>query len=79
MKVTENTFIRWEHKNQKQTTCVVERDGVVFTAVAKAGHGDEFRKAIGRKLSLSRAIRSFSKAERTVIWNQLREKGVSFI
>lgn len=79
MKISNNIYVYWQHKNQKETICTIERDGVVFTAVAKAGHGDEFRKAIGRKISLSRAIVNFTKEERTRIWQSLRDRGVSFV
>lgn len=79
MKISDQIYVNWEHKHQKETICTVDRDGVIFTAISKTGHGDEFRKAIGRKLSLTRAIRTFTKQERTQIWNTLIEKGVSLV
>ena len=78
MKVADNVYVRWEHKEAKETICVVEHNGVELKASAKAGHGDEFRKAVGRRISLSRAVSGLTKPERTAIWTTLRAKGVSF-
>ena len=78
MKISDNTYVRWEHKEQKETTCVVEHNGATLTGQGKVGHGDEFRKAIGRKVSLARAIKDLTKDERRTIWNSLRNKGISF-
>ena len=82
MKISDQIYVHWQHKQEKKrksTTCIVEKNGLVFTAVARASHGDEFRKSIGRKISLARAIAEYSKEERSFIWNKLIESGVSFM
>ena len=78
MKVADSTYVRWEHRDAKETICVVEHNGAEFKASAKAGHGDEFRKAVGRRIALSSAISGLTKPERTMIWTSLRAKKVSF-
>lgn len=78
MKISDDIYVYWEHKEQKETNCVVEYNGVELRGNGKVGHGDTFRKSVGRKVSLARAIKDLTKAERTTIWLGIRAKGISF-
>ena len=87
MKITEDIKIDWHHNVENKTTScvltVIIQDGVLsypkeFVAVAKCGHGDQFSKQSGRKLSLTRVLKTanLTKEARAFIWTALRERSV---
>ncbi len=68
--------VGWHHCREgkkKGTVCTVElKTGETWTIVAVGGAKlhtyDRFEKETGRRLSLTRAIERFSRAERTAFW-----------
>lgn len=61
-----------------RTLCSVYRnDKLLEVGTAHLSEQDQYDRRIGRKVSLTRALRSkVNKADRTMIWAGLRQKGV---
>lgn len=87
MKITDSIKIDWHHSvSDKTTSCVLTvtiEEGVLsypkeFIAIAKCGHGDQFSRQAGRKLSLTRVLKNadLNRDARAFIWDALRTKGV---
>ena len=87
MKITEDIKIDWHHNVENKTTsCVLtvtEKQGNMsfpreFVAISKCGHGDQFSRKAGRKLTLSRVLAKsgLGKADRTEIWATIWSRGV---
>ena len=87
MKITDNIKIDCHHSvSDKTTSCVLTvtiEEGVLsypkeFIAIAKCGHGDQFSRKAGRKLSLMRVLKNadLNREARAFIWDALRTKGV---
>ena len=79
---TGNLVIKWHHsiwgdENQYTTSCVIEIGKSMYYGVALCHKKDQFCKAVGRKLSLARALRiaGLSKDERTKVWEDYRTIG----
>jgi hypothetical protein len=62
-----HTFPGDPHKSPG-TVCVVETETATSVGFAKLRKGETFIKEIGRKVSLTRAIRLMSKNDRSAIW-----------
>ena len=82
MKLFNDLRLNWAHNSStKETICqLVDKDNKVVTSgIAKAFHKDNFCKATGRKLSLTRALKksNFNKLERTAVWQIVEENGVN--
>lgn len=79
MKITDKIKIDWHHDvPQKSTTCIIIVDENQVSASAKCGHGDQFSKKIGRKVSLTKALKEtdFDKSTRSTIWAVIWNRGV---
>ena len=87
MKITEDIKIDWHHNVENKTTsCVLtvtEKQGNMsfpreFVAISKCGHGDQFSRKAGRKLTLSRVLAKsgLGKADRTKIWAVIWSRSV---
>ena len=87
MKLNDQISIDWHHSvSDKTTSCVLTvtiEEGVLsypkeFIAIAKCGHGDQFSRQAGRKLSLTRVLKNadLNRDARAFIWDALRIKGV---
>lgn len=79
MKITDNIKIDWHHDVPKKTTsCVLTVNETEHIAIAKCGHGDQFSRKAGRKLTLSRVLAKsgLGKADRTEIWSVIWSRGV---
>ena len=79
MKITDNIKIDWHHDVPKKTTsCVLTVNETEHIAIAKCGHGDQFSRKAGRKLTLSRVLAKsgLGKAYRTEIWAAIWSRGV---
>ena len=74
----ENYFISWSYPKTKkthQTICVIEVENTeIGIANAKCMKTDEYNKNLGRKLTLTRALKNanISKKDRTKIWDAYR-------
>lgn len=72
----ENFKISFRHdRDNNQTICEVvdtTTDRLVNTGVAKCSHRDNFCKETGRRVSLGRAVKAFSKSRRAAIWEEYR-------
>ena len=86
MKVAENIAVDWRHNaKQNKTICAVTVGDKQTIGMSIVHRGDAYNKKIGRKLSLTRALSKtneqeiLSKAERTNVWNVLREKGIKLV
>jgi hypothetical protein len=70
---TESGYLR----EDRSTVCRIHNESGVLEAedVATVGYGDSFNKAFGRRLSLTRALKTaeFNKAVRNVFWNKYFE------
>jgi len=58
-------------QNRINTICyIANRDGkdIIYYEKAIQNKDDNFSKAMGRKISLTKAVRSFTKPERTIFW-----------
>lgn len=86
MKITDNITIDWHHDvPNKTTSCVLTlrnfndlgNDREV-SATSKCGHGDQFSRKTGRKLSLTRVLKiaDLKKDIRTSIWAVIWSRGV---
>lgn len=71
----ETLFVGWNHKregDEKGTSCIITKVEGEPIAVGKSllAMGDTFDKKIGRKLSLTRAMKAaeFSREDRKNIW-----------
>ena len=54
----------------RKTTCVIEEaDKTVFRGTAICSRKDQFRKSIGRKHALTRALAGFNREDRSVFWS----------
>jgi len=86
MKITDNIKIDWHHDvPNKTTSCVLtvhnfndlgnDRE---ISATSKCGHGDQFSRKAGRKLTLTRVLKiaDLPKATRTEIWSVIWSRGV---
>ena len=79
MKITDSIKIDWHHDVPKKTTsCVLTVNETEHIAIAKCGHGDQFSRKAGRKLTLSRVLTKsgLGKADRTEIWSVIWSRGV---
>lgn len=79
MKITEGIKVDWHHNVPKKTTsCVLTVGGQVCIAVAKCAAGDQFSRAAGRKLTLTRVLKiaNLPKDIRTEIWSVIWARGV---
>lgn len=87
MKLNDQISIDWHHNVENKTTsCVLtvtEKQGNMsfpreFVAISKCGHGDQFSRKAGRKITLTRVLSEsgLNKATRTEIWSVLWSKGV---
>lgn len=87
MKIIDGIKIDWHHDvPNKTTSCVLTAtltNGTLsfekeFVAVAKCGHGDQFSRKAGRKLSLTRVLKiaDLPKNLRTEVWSVIWGKGV---
>jgi len=79
MKITDSIKIDWHHDvPNKTTSCVLTVNGTENIAIAKCGHGDQFSRKAGRKLTLSRVLAKsgLDKATRTEIWSVIWTRGV---
>lgn len=79
MRIEENIQIDWTHNVRKlKTVCVLTIDGQEFHAQSRCGHGDQYSKITGRKISLKRAFEKtgLDKAARTNIWQAIIGRGV---
>lgn len=87
MKITDSIKIDWHHNVENKTTsCVLtvtEKQGNMsfpreFVAISKCGHGDQFSRKAGRKLTLTRVLKSsgLPKNIRTEIWAAIWSRGV---
>jgi len=79
MNITENIKIDWHHNvPAKSTSCVLNIDGTEHIAIAKCGHGDQFSRKAGRKLTLTRVLANsgLNKEIRTAIWAAIWSRGV---
>ena len=79
MKITDSIKIDWHHDVPKKTTsCVLTVNETEHIAIAKCGHGDQFSRKAGRKLTLSRVLAKsgLGKADRTNIWAVIWSRGV---
>lgn len=86
MKISENITVDWRHQAKKnKTICAITVGDKQVIGMSVVHHGDAYNKKIGRKLSLTRALtktndeKILSKAERTSVWNVLREKGIKLV
>jgi hypothetical protein len=68
------------HKNyytlfSGRTECIIEKDGEILAeGEAFCGLGDHFDKAVGRKISLTRALKEIDDKEfSAVVWNKYIE------
>ena len=79
MKITDSIKIDWHHDVPKKTTsCVLTVNETEHIAIAKCGHGDQFSRQAGRKLSLTRVLKNadLNREVRAFIWDALKTKGV---
>ena len=51
------------------TDCIIN-GGYPVRGSSRCHVHDQFDRSVGRKISLTRAIYGFSKADRTIIWNE---------
>jgi len=64
--------VEFQHDAKRGTRCVVKEPStkeVISTAWARLHTNDTFDRVIGRKISMTRAIKDFTRRERTAIWN----------
>lgn len=75
MLITEQGFkVKWNHDREKrETICTLSRGSVTSNGHALCSPNDNFNKDVGRKVSLSRALESFDKEERTHVWDNYRK------
>ena len=75
---TDVKFYHWNDKDTplRETEAVLTWCGQEFSGVATCNPCDQYRKAIGRKLALSRALKAarLSKLERKSVWDTLFER-----
>ena len=76
---TGNLVIKWYHNfeevdQQHMTVCEVLTNNAKFYGTALCHKKDQFCKAVGRKLSLARALRiaGLSKEQRKQVWEDYR-------
>lgn len=67
--------IKWFYsKDRRTTTCrIYKGEELVSEASTNRADSDVFIKDVGRRLSMSRAIKDFSKEERTIVWDGYKE------
>ena len=69
-----NLQVSFSHINNETTVCTVATSKRISTGIATKGTNDLFDKNIGRKLSLSRAIKHMDliKDHRVEVWNDYK-------
>jgi len=69
-----NLQVSFTHINNETTVCTVATVGRISTGIATKGTNDLFDKNVGRKLSLSRALKhmKLTKDQRAKIWDDYR-------
>jgi hypothetical protein len=80
MRISDSIQVDWRHDvPAKTTTCVLTKGDQQFTASSKCGHGDQFNRKVGRKITLGRVLpfANLSKAERKDIWTKTWPNGVN--
>ncbi|MCK5782641.1 MAG: hypothetical protein KAH10_08620 [Flavobacteriales bacterium] len=63
--------VKFKHNMQKGTICLIidpDTDDVIATGTSRKHPHDIYCKAIGRKLSFTRAIAEFGRSTRTDMW-----------
>jgi len=71
-----NVQVSFSHINNETTVCTVATMQRISTGIATKGPKDLFDKNVGRKLSLSRALKhmDLSKSQREKIWNDYKNQ-----
>lgn len=63
---------KFTNEGDAGTYCLIKHDGVVVAQGRSIVHKDDkykFNRDIGRKISLTNAVKSFSKVDRKTIWD----------
>lgn len=82
MQINDIITVDWRHNiEEKKTLCAITVNDKQTIGVSKVGHGDMYCKRVGRKLSLTRALilSGLDRAQRTLVWNVARNKGVKLV
>lgn len=79
MKITDSIQVDWRHDVPAKTThCVLTNNDQQFTAKSKCGHGDQFSRKAGRKITLTRVLSqaNLPKETRREIWTKTWPNGI---
>ena len=77
MNILNGYIVKWYYNEEEdgsvKTTCTVEKDGVLLSGDSICSPKDNFSKAMGRKISLKRAVLKLeNREERRGIWKAYR-------